>query len=66
MGAVILDFSAGTACNSVGSSDTLGQDAPTCTSMVPWSFWGTHESGRDLLQRNLSADHQVLLLLELL
>lgn len=33
---------------------------------MPWSFWGTHGSGRDLLQRHLSADHQVMLLLELL
>lgn len=33
---------------------------------MPWSFWGTHGSGRGLLQRHLSADHQVMLLLELL
>lgn len=65
MGTVVLDFSAGMGCNS-SVPLTLGQDAPTCTSVMPWSFWGTHGSGRDLLQRDLSAYQQMLLLLELL
>lgn len=64
MSMVILNFSAGRCCNSVSSSEPIGQDAPKCTFQWCRGPSGEHISKCQMsTSEDLSARYQMLLLL---